>query len=151
MGRAGRYQEVYPRNADPKAPSPLQVGMGVRTGTTSRSISQGELTATNNPLDVAIEGYGFFRVLRPDGTWAYTRAGNFRVDSLGRLVTQRGEFLDPEITVPADTVEVTAQATVLQTESATVGEVISAKTVESLPLNGRNANQLALLLPTSIF
>jgi flagellar basal-body rod protein FlgG len=90
-------------------PSPLQVGMGVRTGTTSRSIAQGELVATNNPLDVAIEGYGFFRVLRPDGTSAFTRAGNFRVDSLGRLVTQRGEFIDPEITVPPETIELTVR------------------------------------------
>lgn len=87
------------------APSPLQVGLGVRTGATTRSYGQGELLTTHNPLDVAIEGDGFFRITRPGGEPAYTRAGNFRVDATGRLVTQRGELVDPEITVPADATE----------------------------------------------
>lgn len=91
------------------APAALEVGMGVRTGTTTRDFGQGELTSTNNPLDVAIEGDGFFRVQRPSGETAYTRAGNFRVDASGRLVTQRGELVDPEITIPSDAVQVTIQ------------------------------------------
>ena len=96
-----------PRGGTP--PSPLQVGLGVRTGSTSRSWSQGELTSTNNPLDVAIEGDGFLQVQRPDSTLAYTRAGNLRVDATGRLVTQRGDLVEPGITFPADTVQVTIQ------------------------------------------
>lgn len=86
-------------------PAPLQVGLGVRTGSTSRSFTIGDMIGTNNPLDFAIEGDGFFRVLRPNGELAYTRAGNFRVDAEGRLVTQRGEMIDPEITIPHDTID----------------------------------------------
>jgi flagellar basal-body rod protein FlgG len=89
------------------APAPLQVGLGVRTGATSRSFGQGELVGTQGPLDLAIEGDGFFRVVRPDGTLAYTRAGNFRVDAAGRLVTARGELVDPELTIPAETTAIT--------------------------------------------
>ncbi len=91
-------------------PAPLQVGLGVRTGSTTRSFGQGELTTTNNPLDVAIEGAGFFRIQRPGGDFAYTRAGNFRVDATGRLVTQHGEIVEPGITVPQDTTELTIRA-----------------------------------------
>src|SRR5689334_8148687 len=74
-------------------PAPLQVGLGVRTGATTRSFSMGDLLNTSNPLDVAIEGQGFFRVQRANGESGYTRAGNFRVDATGRLVTQRGELV----------------------------------------------------------
>ena len=95
-----------PRGGTP--PSPLQVGLGVRTGSTTRSWSQGELMATHNNLDFAVEGQGFLRVQRPDGTLAYTRAGNLRIDSTGRLVTQRGELVEPGITVPADTIDLVA-------------------------------------------
>ena len=88
------------------APAPLQVGLGVRTGTTTRNFSLGDLTNTNGKLDLAIEGQGFFRVQRADGTLAYTRAGNFRIDATNRLVTQRGEMLEPGITFPSDTTDV---------------------------------------------
>jgi len=87
------------------APVPLEVGLGVRAGTTTRSMSQGDVVGTQNPLDVAIQGQGYFRILRPSGDFAYTRAGNFRVDSLGRLVTQQGELVDPQMTVPAESTE----------------------------------------------
>ncbi|WP_373049414.1 flagellar basal-body rod protein FlgG [Vulgatibacter sp.] len=92
------------------APAPLQVGLGVRTGATTRDFGQGDLIATGNSLDVAIEGAGFFRVVRPDGELAYSRAGNFRVDAAGRLVTQRGELVEPGIDFPPDVVEITIQA-----------------------------------------
>ena len=97
-----------PRGGTP--PTPLQVGLGVRTGTTTRTFSQGDLTATQGPLDLAIEGDGFFTVRRPDGTLAYTRAGNFKVDATGRLCTAHGEVLDPEITIPQGTTSVTITA-----------------------------------------
>ncbi|ACG73731.1 flagellar basal-body rod protein FlgG [Anaeromyxobacter sp. K] len=92
------------------APAALQVGLGVRTGSTVRNFGQGELLTTGNALDLAIEGDGFFRVQRPDGSLAYTRAGNFRVDAAGRLVTARGEVVDPEITFPPETTRVTVDA-----------------------------------------
>lgn len=88
-------------------PSPLQMGLGVRTAATTRSFQQGDMVNSNNPLDVAIEGRGFFRVQRTNGELAYTRAGNLRIDAAGRLETQRGELLDPAITVPQDATEIT--------------------------------------------
>ena len=90
-------------------PTPLQVGLGVRTGSTTRSFSQGDMLNTQNPMDLAIEGAGFLKVQRPNGELAYTRAGNLRVDGQGRLTTQRGEVIDPEITFPAETTAVTIQ------------------------------------------
>ncbi|AKU93003.1 flagellar basal-body rod protein FlgG [Vulgatibacter incomptus] len=91
-------------------PAPLQVGLGVRTGSTTRTWSQGDLLSTGNPLDVAIEGDGFFRVQRPNGELGYTRAGNFRVDAMGRLVTQRGDLVEPGIDVPAGAKQITIQS-----------------------------------------
>jgi flagellar basal-body rod protein FlgG len=92
------------------APAPLQVGLGSRAGATTRNYGQGELLTTNNPLDVAVEGPGFFRIQRQGGEFAYTRAGNFRVDATGRLVTQHGEAVEPGITVPHDAVDLAIAA-----------------------------------------
>jgi flagellar basal-body rod protein FlgG len=76
----------------------------VRTVATTRSIAQGDMLNTGNQLDVAIQGgQGFFQIQRANGEPGYTRAGNFRVDSSGRIVTQDGEQLDPLITVPQET------------------------------------------------
>jgi flagellar basal-body rod protein FlgG len=91
-------------------PSPLQVGLGVRTGSTTRSFGQGELGATGNPLDLAIQGGGFFRVQRIGGESGYTRAGNFTVDATGRLVTAHGQIVEPGITVPPDATHITVNA-----------------------------------------
>jgi flagellar basal-body rod protein FlgG len=91
-------------------PEPLQVGLGVRTATTTRSFSQGDVTETKNSLDIAIEGSGFLRIQRSNGDFGYTRAGNLRQDATGRLVTQTGEIVDPGITFPADTTSITVRA-----------------------------------------
>lgn len=91
------------------APSALQVGLGVRTAATTRSQGQGDMINTGNPLDICIEGAGFFQVQRANGEPAYTRAGNFRVDATGRLVTQNGEQVEPSITVPQETLGLTIQ------------------------------------------
>ncbi|MES1206115.1 MAG: flagellar basal-body rod protein FlgG [Pseudomonadota bacterium] len=91
------------------SPSPLQVGLGVRTESTTRSFAQGDLQNTQNPLDVAIQGGGFLRVQRSNGELAYTRAGNLRVDAEGRLVTQQGELMQPPVTIPKDATAVTIQ------------------------------------------
>ena len=88
-------------------PTALQVGLGVRTASTSRSFAQGDMIQTKNPLDVAIGGSGFFRIQRANGDLAYTRDGSFRLDSTGRLVTQLGEMLDPSITLPPDATSIT--------------------------------------------
>jgi flagellar basal-body rod protein FlgG len=88
-------------------PTALQVGLGVRTASSSRSFAQGDMIQTKNPLDVAIGGSGFFRIQRANGDLAYTRDGSFRLDSAGRLVTQLGELLDPSITLPPDATSIT--------------------------------------------
>jgi len=101
-------------------PTPLQCGLGVRTGSTTRSFGQGDLSNTGNALDLAVQGEGFFRIQRPNGEYGYTRAGNFRADATGRVVTGNGMLLDPEITLPAQTTQITVQAdgTVLATAAA---------------------------------
>lgn len=99
-----------PADASPQggsAPVPLQVGLGVRTSSTTRTFGQGDIIDTGNPLDLAIGGTGFFRIQRPSGEMAYSRAGNFSVDSEGRMVTAAGMLLEPGITVPKEATQVT--------------------------------------------
>ena len=109
------------------SPTGLQIGTGVKPVATSRIFTQGNLQQTGNPLDVAIQGNGFFQVLMPDGTNAYTRAGSFQVDSQGQLVTASGFALQPAITVPANSQSVTigrdGVVTVLRQGSATPSQV----------------------------
>jgi flagellar basal-body rod protein FlgG len=88
-------------------PSGLQLGTGVRPVATERVFTQGNLQQTSNPLDVAIQGNGFFQVQLPDGTTAYTRDGAFQVNSQGQLVTASGFPVQPAITIPANTTSVT--------------------------------------------
>ena len=83
-------------------PSGLQVGTGVRTVATERIFTQGNLQQTSNDKDLAIQGSGFFQVLMPDGTTAYTRDGSFQVDNQGQMVTSSGFVIQPAITIPAN-------------------------------------------------
>lgn len=89
-----------------EAPTGIQVGSGVRPASTQRIFSQGDFQQTENPLDLVIEGDGFFQVLRGDGTTAYTRAGSFRKDANGRMVNPDGYPLQPEITIPPTAVNI---------------------------------------------
>lgn len=88
-------------------PTGLQLGTGVRPVATERIFTQGNLQLTSNPLDMAINGQGFFQVLLPDGTTAYTRDGQFHSDSQGALVTSGGYHVQPAITIPANSLSVT--------------------------------------------
>ena len=88
-------------------PSGLMLGTGVRTVSTAKTFTQGTLSQTENALDVAIQGRGFFQVLLPDGTTAYTRDGAFSMSSQGQLVTSSGYEIDPGITIPSETLSVT--------------------------------------------
>lgn len=88
-------------------PDGLQLGLGARPISTERIHTQGPLTQTGNSLDVAIQGDGFFQVLLPDGTTAYTRAGSFQKDSTGQMVTPSGFPLQPAITIPPNAITVT--------------------------------------------
>jgi flagellar basal-body rod protein FlgG len=85
-----------------EAPTGLQVGMGVRTVATQRMHSQGDLRQTGRPLDVAIEGRGFYPVTLPNGEAAYTRDGAFKLDAEGKLVNSEGYALGGDISIPPD-------------------------------------------------
>jgi flagellar basal-body rod protein FlgG len=86
-------------------PTGLQVGLGTRSASNEILFTQGQFSQTDNPLDLVIQGKGFFQVRRPSGELAYTRAGNFHVDRDGNMVTADGNPLEPQITLPS-----TAQA-----------------------------------------
>jgi flagellar basal-body rod protein FlgG len=88
-------------------PTGLQVGLGTRAVATSRSFSQGNLQQSANPLDIAVQGNGFFEVQMPDGTTGYTRDGSFQVSAQGQLVTNNGYTVQPGITIPATAQNVT--------------------------------------------
>ncbi|HUX26979.1 MAG TPA: flagellar basal-body rod protein FlgG [Burkholderiales bacterium] len=88
-------------------PSGLQLGTGVHPVATEKIFTQGNLQQTDNPLDVAIQGHGFFQVLQPDGTIAYTRDGSFQLDNQGALVTSNGYHIQPAVTIPANALSVT--------------------------------------------
>jgi flagellar basal-body rod protein FlgG len=87
-------------------PTGVQVGAGVKAGAVYRVETQGALTRTDNPYDLAIDGRGYFQVLLPSGETAYTRAGNLSVNDQGQLVTQDGYQIQPAISIPADAVSV---------------------------------------------
>jgi flagellar basal-body rod protein FlgG len=98
-------------------PSGIQLGSGVRTTAVARVTTQGALGSTGNPYDVAIQGSGYFRITMPDGTFSYTRAGNFALSPTGQIVTQQGYTVAPGISVPptATAVQINAQGQVLAT------------------------------------
>lgn len=108
-------------------PSGLQLGTGARTVATERIFTQGSLQRTENALDIAINGGGFFQIQMPDGSLAYTRDGAFQKDSTGQVVTSNGYPLSPPITIPADAVSVTVSrdgiVSVLQQGQTTPAQV----------------------------
>jgi flagellar basal-body rod protein FlgG len=105
------YQNIRQAGAqsteDTQLPSGLYLGTGVRTVATQKLHNQGNIIQTNNSFDIAVQGGGFFQVQHPDGTLVYTRDGQFGMDSTGQLVTQNGYVLEPNITVPQNTLSVT--------------------------------------------
>lgn len=92
-------------------PTGTQIGNGVKVSSTPRNFSQGTIEITSVSTDIAIEGDGFFEVLLPDGTAAYTRAGDFRPDADGNLVTPEGYLLQPQITIPDNSTQISISTT----------------------------------------
>lgn len=88
-------------------PNGIVMGTGVRLASVEKLFTQGSIENTQEPLDVAIQGRGFFTILMPDGTLAYTRAGNFTTDSTGQIVTPNGYPLQPTLTIPPQTTSIT--------------------------------------------
>ena len=89
-----------PTSADTESPTGIMVGLGVRPSSVTKVFSQGELIQTENELDVAIEGSGFFQIELPNGNIAYTREGAFKLDSTGRVTNSNGYPLIPALTIP---------------------------------------------------
>jgi flagellar basal-body rod protein FlgG len=96
-----------PNAAGGQAPAGMQVGNGVRPVATVRMLAGGSFRETGNELDMAIEGEGYFAVMRPNGEIAYSRAGNFELDRDGQIVTPQGYPLEPRINIPPDALAVT--------------------------------------------
>ncbi len=133
-------------------PVEIQIGYGTRLVATNRIFEQGQVQATNNPLDLAIEneginGDGFFQVALPDGTTGYSRDGAFKTSPEGQLVTSDGFVLQPPISIPQDavSVNVSAAGTVEvqqfgQTAPAQIGQIELAKFINPAGLRsiGRN-------------
>ena len=88
-------------------PVGVQIGLGVRTAAVYRVTEQGNLNLTENPLDLAISGDGYYQINLPSGELAYTRAGSFQLDNLGRIVTVDGYTVQPGFTIPNNTISIT--------------------------------------------
>ena len=87
-------------------PTGAQIGLGTKLGSIGRIYTQGDFIQTKNQLDVAVTGRGFFQIALPDGTIAYTRAGSFKMNNTGQVVTADGLPLEPAITIPADALQI---------------------------------------------
>jgi len=131
-----------------QVPSGLQIGTGVRPSATVRIFTAGNLQQTGNPLDVAINGAGFFQILLPDGTTSYTRDGSFQIDSNGQLVTASGFQVQPAITIPANATSITiaVDGTVSATEAGNatpqqLGTIQIANFINPAGLQSRGDNQ----------
>jgi flagellar basal-body rod protein FlgG len=128
----------------------LNLGTGVRLTGTGRITSQGSLNTTANPLDLAIEGEGYFQIQRPDGSTGYSRAGNFHLSSEGKLVTTDGMPVMPEIQIPdgASAITIGQDGTVSvtvtgQTEAQEVGKLELARFVNPAGLQALGNNLYA--------
>ena len=101
------YQTIRPAGSATarglQTPTEIQVGCGTKPISTAKAFTQGSVTATENPLDLAIEGDGFFQLRMPDGSIAYTRDGSFKISNDGVIVNADGYVLEPEISIPPDT------------------------------------------------
>lgn len=128
-------------------PSGMSTGTGVRVATTAKSFTQGNLSQTGNALDVAINGRGFFEVLMPDGSSAYSRDGAFQVNAESELVTNEGYPVQPGLQIPegAQSVTIAADGTVSvqiagQTESVQVGALTLTDFVNPAGLHALGGN-----------
>ncbi len=134
-------------------PVGMQIGSGVRPVSVHREFKQGDFQQTQNPLDLAIEGDGFFQVGLPDGSTAYTRAGALKLDNEGKIVTAEGLPLIPNISIPAgtQTITIALNGTVSvvqggQTVPTVIGNIELARFLNPAGLNslGKNLFQITI-------
>lgn len=133
-------------------PTGLQLGLGTRAASNEIIFQQGDFAATNNPLDLVIQGRGFFQIKQASGQTAYTRAGSFHLDATGSLVTSDGDQLQPQITIPptAQAITIATDGTVSytlpgQTQAQNAGQITLANFQNPAGLNSIGHN---LYLPT---
>ena len=133
-------------------PTGLQLGLGTRSVSNEVIFTQGDFSQTNNPLDVVIQGNGFFQIRRPTGDLAYTKSGSFHLNNIGQVVTANGDPLEPPITIPqaALTVSIGGDGTVSynqpgQTASQQAGQIQLAGFANP---SGLNSIGNSLFLPT---
>lgn len=150
------YQDVVTPGASASQqtviPTGLQLGLGTRAASNEIVFSQGSFTATQNPLDMVIQGRGFFQVRQASGEIAYTRAGSFHLDRDGNMVTSDGDPMEPQITLPPDAqqVSIATDGTVSytqpgQTAAQLAGQIQLADFQNPAGLNSLGRN---LYLPT---
>ncbi|KAA3661311.1 MAG: flagellar basal-body rod protein FlgG [Calditrichaeota bacterium] len=128
-------------------PTEIQIGHGTAAVSVQKSFSQGDINVTENPLDLAIDGNGFFQLLRNDGTIAYTRDGSFKLAADGRIINSDGLVLEPEATLPADTQSVRiakdgviSVLTAGETEAIEIGRIEFARFINPAGLENLCAN-----------
>ena len=125
------YETLQPAGTsssqDSQVPTGIQIGHGTRPSTVLKIFTQGGMENTNNELDLAIEGDGFFQIILPNGETGYTRDGAFKLDSDGRIVNSDGFPLEPEITIPSDALSISVgmdgTVSVLQAGDSTPSEI----------------------------
>ncbi len=114
-------------------PTSNQIGLGTKVAAVAKIFSQGDYKQTGNNLDLAIDGNGFFQITTPEGETAYSRAGAFKLDGDGNIVTSDGYLLEPQITVPSNTVQLTVgpdgTVTVMNAGEITPSEIGKIETV----------------------
>lgn len=147
------YQAIRAPGANASAEDKYAIGLSLGTGVqllgTAKIDGQGSLNTTGNSLDLAIQGSGYFQVLMPDGRTGYTRAGNFNISAEGRIVTDTGMPVQPEVTVPegVESITVGADGTVTaqvagQTELTTLGQIETARFINPAGLQPIGDNLL---------
>jgi flagellar basal-body rod protein FlgG len=144
------YQTISPTSSTNPSPAAVMVGHGVRPVATDKIYSQGDTSLTGNPLDLVIEGDGFFQFLRQDGVVVYSRDGSLRLDGEGRLTNAGGLLVTPEITVPEDAtaLKVEEDGTVSallagQTDPQILGQIELVRFINPTGLHSEGGNALA--------
>ncbi|GBD95542.1 MAG TPA: flagellar basal-body rod protein FlgG [Nitrospirae bacterium] len=135
-----------------EVPTGIQIGLGVKPAAVQKIFTQGDFVSTGNDLDLVIEGKGFFQVSTPDGEIAYTRSGAFKLDSEGKIVNSDGYAMEPSITIPSNTLELSitpdGTVSVLQAGSNTTSEVGQIEIAQFINPGGLKALGKNLFSPT---
>lgn len=141
------YETFFLKESNEEDPAPLQIGHGTRLSATPRNFAQGELEETGAPLDIMILGDGFFKVLMPDGNYAYTRDGSFKLTGEGKIVTSQGFSLEPEIFIPEEATNIIVSPEGLvsviipdEVEPEEIGEILPVKFLNPQGLEAIGSN-----------